>query len=121
MIGYNASLLQHREPYRGIFVVVLVGQDVDEAGAPCAAHQVGVTLLLEAVDHRAAHLHLGLQLPGYGGLEWDIDDDKNDNDNDGGLVRNKSAIMCLNSCWCLFVRACILLLHSTEELPCFFS
>ena len=53
-----------RELNSGEFVVVVAGEDVNITTAADAAHHTRIVPQLQVVDHRAAHLHLGLELPG---------------------------------------------------------
>ena len=53
-----------RELNSGEFVVVVAGEDVNVTAAARAAHHTRIVPQLQAVDHRAARLHLGLQFPG---------------------------------------------------------
>ena len=47
-----------------VFVVIIAGEDVDITAAAGTAENPGLRPHLEAVDHRAAHLHLRLHLTG---------------------------------------------------------
>ena len=47
-----------------MFVVIIAGEDVNITAAASTAQNTGLCPHLQAVDHRAAHLHLGLHLPG---------------------------------------------------------
>ena len=47
-----------------VFVVIIAGEDVNITAAASTAQDPGLLPHLEAVDHRAAHLHLRLHLPG---------------------------------------------------------
>ena len=57
-------LLIKRELDGCVFVVIIAGEDVDITAAAGTAQNPWLRPHLQAVDHRAAHLHLGLHLPG---------------------------------------------------------
>ena len=58
------KLLFERELDGGVFIVKIAGEDVDVTAATSAAHHTRLLPHFKAVDHRAAHLNLRLEVPG---------------------------------------------------------